>query len=527
MAGQGGGLFGTHDGGRHWSALNAGLSSENVSSFAVDPADSSILYAGLDHGVFKSLQAGATWADSSIYDRSVYALLQPASGQGVFYAGTNSGVYTSADDGSVWTSLGLGNHTVAALLGQGTTLLAATEAGVYRLSGAGQTWKPTLRIPALALAQDPNLPGSGVLAGTGAGLFRSADGGLTWQRLAAGTAMFAAILTQGQTIFAAGAAGLVVSADDGATFTRHSVNNETVRQLLAVPESTDQPAVLYARTDAGRLYQSTTAGRSWIDTSVGALPVSSLTLGNNGRLYAATNTGIYTADARASSWILTDQRLAGPQPVVLQAALGGSGAQLLAGLDGQGVIESTPHFTPISPLAAAFSPGAGQYFPQTGHFVRAPFLDWYNANNGQTLFGQPRTEALQENGHMVQFFQNAVLVYDPALAGTPQVIGLEPLGTQLAAYSARSIAPFDNTTTRRYFPQTGHSLSGEFLSFWRAFGGVTLFGYPIGEPRLHDHQIVQDFQNVRLVADPTVGMQFFNTRLAPLGDDLLKQKGWL
>jgi hypothetical protein len=169
----------------------------------------------------------------------------------------------------------------------------------------------------------------------------------------------------------------------------------------------------------------------------------------------------------------------------------------------------------------------GRYYPQTGHFVRAPFLDWYNANNGQMLLGQPRTEDMDENGAPVQYFQNAVLIYHPSLAGTPQVIELEPLGAQLATQTARPIKPFDNTTTRRYFPQTGHSLSGQFLSFWRAFGGVTLFGYPISEPGLQDHQIVQDFQNVRLVADDSVGMQSFNTRLAPLGDTLLKQKGWL
>jgi len=115
----GAGLYRSSDAGRHWRRLTAGLGSPNVAALAFDPGDPRVAYAGLDHGVFKTLQAGASWASSSIYDRSVYALLQAGSTGGASYAGTNGGVYTSTDGGTVWTSAGIGNHAVRAAGGAG------------------------------------------------------------------------------------------------------------------------------------------------------------------------------------------------------------------------------------------------------------------------------------------------------------------------------------------------------------------------------------------------------------------------
>ncbi|MFL5733798.1 MAG: glycosyl hydrolase family 18 protein [Chloroflexia bacterium] len=37
------------------------------------------------------------------------------------------------------------------------------------------------------------------------------------------------------------------------------------------------------------------------------------------------------------------------------------------------------------------------------------------------------------------------------------------------------------TSTRVYFPETGHSLKGTFLEYWRAHGGLPVYGYPITE----------------------------------------------
>ncbi len=43
------------------------------------------------------------------------------------------------------------------------------------------------------------------------------------------------------------------------------------------------------------------------------------------------------------------------------------------------------------------------------------------------------------------------------------------------------ISGFANTPDRIYFPQTGHSLGGGFLEYWRAQGGLAIYGYPLTE----------------------------------------------
>lgn len=87
----------------------------------------------------------------------------------------------------------------------------------------------------------------------------------------------------------------------------------------------------------------------------------------------------------------------------------------------------------------------------------------------------------------------------------------ERFGYNAAGYQAAtaSIAPLPD---RVYFPETGHSLGGQFLAYWQANGGLAQFGYPVteefaedlrevgpGAPRMHR---VQYFERVRLEYHP-------------------------
>lgn len=54
----------------------------------------------------------------------------------------------------------------------------------------------------------------------------------------------------------------------------------------------------------------------------------------------------------------------------------------------------------------------------------------------------------------------------------------------------------------RYFPQTGHTVSGGFLQFFDAHGGVAIFGYPITEEILENGLMVQYFQRARFEWHP-------------------------
>ena len=56
---------------------------------------------------------------------------------------------------------------------------------------------------------------------------------------------------------------------------------------------------------------------------------------------------------------------------------------------------------------------ARRYFPETGHAAGYSFLKFYNENGGLDIFGYPVTEFILEKGRFVQYFQRALMEWDP------------------------------------------------------------------------------------------------------------------
>lgn len=72
---------------------------------------------------------------------------------------------------------------------------------------------------------------------------------------------------------------------------------------------------------------------------------------------------------------------------------------------------------------------------------------------------------------------------------------------------------------RRYFPETGFWVSGDFLTFFDVHGGLKIFGYPITSP-YNDHGIlVQYFQNARMEWHE-LNEDAYKLQLGLLGEDL-------
>jgi hypothetical protein len=57
-------------------------------------------------------------------------------------------------------------------------------------------------------------------------------------------------------------------------------------------------------------------------------------------------------------------------------------------------------------------------------------------------------------------------------------------------------------TPSQYFPETGYTVSGRFLEYWRANGGLAVFGYPLTEQREENGRQVQYFERQRFEAHP-------------------------
>ncbi len=86
----------------------------------------------------------------------------------------------------------------------------------------------------------------------------------------------------------------------------------------------------------------------------------------------------------------------------------------------------------------------------------------------------------------------------PSLAALVAVIMLGA-GSFLGTGVAEAAAP---TTPDIYFSETGHHLSGDFLTTWQANGGLMTYGYPISEPIQQDGMTVQYFERARLEEHP-------------------------
>jgi murein DD-endopeptidase MepM/ murein hydrolase activator NlpD len=181
------------------------------------------------------------------------------------------------------------------------------------------------------------------------------------------------------------------------------------------------------------------------------------------------------------------------------------------------------------PSAAA---SGKQYFSQTGHNVGWPFLQFYRTHGGLDSFGYPRTEAIQENGLTVQYFQRARFEYHPELAAGQQV-QITLLGDTLTKDQQPfgKATPFTSSAQHAFFPQTGHSVNFGFLQYFNAHGGITVFGYPISEElrvdSAHGPTTIQYFQRARFEYHPELAGTPYAVELGLLGDQELTAMGWL
>ena len=88
------------------------------------------------------------------------------------------------------------------------------------------------------------------------------------------------------------------------------------------------------------------------------------------------------------------------------------------------------------PVAEALAQMEGErYFDDTGHWVRGPFLVYYDAHGGSATFGLPITDDfVDENGQLMQYFQRARLEWHPE-APEGQNVRLGNLGEELQVFS--------------------------------------------------------------------------------------------
>jgi hypothetical protein len=144
-----------------------------------------------------------------------------------------------------------------------------------------------------------------------------------------------------------------------------------------------------------------------------------------------------------------------------------------------------------------------RYFPETGHYVRGDFLDFYQNNpESLLLYGYPITDAFPraEDGLIIQYFERARFELHPGAPNGLRV-KLSPLGYYLHDSGPPLPLP-KNFPPCKKFPGIEFQVCYAFLDFFNEHGGVEQFGYPDSNFELRDERIVQYFQNARFEWHP-------------------------
>jgi photosystem II stability/assembly factor-like uncharacterized protein len=246
------GVFKSSDGGSSWTGVNEGLESRDISCIALDPQNTSVIYAGSwGRGVFKSSSSGSRW--TSVWNRDMNPLLN---------------AITIGSDGAVW---------------------CATEHGLFVSRNSGESWLHAFQYGKIrTVAVSPADQSTIYFGARWHGNFRSSDGGQTWQQINTG------VYTDGQEYAAAnsflfiggnpqhilmstGWVDLYYSDDGGDEWRpRGDLLQERRVQKLAASES--MPHQIWAATESDGIYVSQDAGVAWSDANSGLADLKITTL---------------------------------------------------------------------------------------------------------------------------------------------------------------------------------------------------------------------------------------------------------
>ncbi|MBN1448964.1 MAG: T9SS type A sorting domain-containing protein [Bacteroidetes bacterium] len=318
-----GGIWRSWDAGRSWHSVSDELPTQAMGAIAINPVDTSIIYAGTGEaswaqrtfdggGMFKSTNSGTTWTEIGAttlppYSRASDMVINPLDPDIIYAAIPDGmrddalrGIWRSTDAGENWTLILTGQMTDIVLNPQEPDILytasskifeggIADRYGMLKSTDGGDTWmKLDIGVPDSLMGRtsigicdaQPDVLYIGVSEITGddrthlLGVFKTEDGGATWTEL---TVPFDYMVSQGwydnimgvhpvdPDIAYAGGVKLIVTRDGGSTWER--VPDQGYGGIVHVDQHAidfrrDDPSVVYLGNDGG-FFVGTNDGTDW------------------------------------------------------------------------------------------------------------------------------------------------------------------------------------------------------------------------------------------------------------------------
>ncbi len=189
------------------------------------------------------------------------------------------------------------------------------------------------------------------------------------------------------------------------------------------------------------------------------------------------------------------------------------------------------------------------YVPETGHTLRGYFLDYWRANGGASVFGNPISEPFaSSDGYYSQAFENGIfqfvleLIWTDLPSVTLMPIGSAALDSRVDTFRADGRRGFGggdrrSSTWKPVSPEgvtaltavstggvwseiTGHTMSGPVYDWYAAHEGTYYLGEPISQPLTERGRVVQYFEGGLLELD-----SFGRVRMAPLAREVAPAMG--
>lgn len=375
------GVFKSSDAGTTWASSSTGLANTGlqIQAIAIDPRASAVVLVATDQGVFRSTDAGASWSAvaGGLNTLPVKTLVFETSIPGLVYAGTSgAGVFRSTDSGQSWAqfTLGIGQQNITRMSRDGATqtVYAATGVGIFHMLAGDSQWRNdsynfagtkinfVLRVP------DQN----SLLAATDSGIYQLTGTGIasTWSKWSeARGALLSVHPVSGRIHIATIFRSLIYTDDFAETFRTASegIHNAFIGAIESIDYNgtslvytgtdfgvgiaaersrTDSsppwfvdypfpgavfdvvkhptvPGRLFAGSEVGGVWRSDHWGLYWVPSSSGIVPAritalsQATTLGTP--LYAATSSGLAVSYDDGRNWVV--RKISGSSPLVTAA----------------------------------------------------------------------------------------------------------------------------------------------------------------------------------------------------------------
>ena len=307
------GLYRSTDRGATWSSTQVPA----IGSYclSVDPADPLIVYAAAED-VFKSTDAGESWA--AVGSLPIYAsqLLAVGRNTGLLLAASSWGLNRSTDDGLTWTSVsdwmsGLMAYSVAVRSDDGRALGLIYGLGLFQSANRGGSWQIVPGAPAFmdSVITQPDNPSIAYIVGNDC--YKSTDGGVTWNWKSNGISTYldAFCIGPGNTLYAGGSGGCFRSLNGGESWQAIHAGLPSPFAVNGLAVDSANPEVVYAGivgSPADGLYRSSNQGGTWVRIAQGVIDAAVGTVlvvpGSPQRLFVGASNRLYLSANSGASW---------------------------------------------------------------------------------------------------------------------------------------------------------------------------------------------------------------------------------